>query len=335
MAHTPSLRFISRLASSVLVLFLCFPPATAWTQEIRLFRIGTGGLMGVYHPLGQALAEGITTTTALPELIAVAQTSGGSVENVRALLSGEIEAGLVQADVALWALQGQGPFVGDDRGRHVRAVASLYPERLQIVTRRDADIRTIADLRGKSISLDEAGSGTLAVMRIVLEDQGLSEKDLSPVYLKPEFTTEKFIAGGLNGFCLMAGTPAQAITTVIDQDLFMVPVAPEIATRISRRHPYLVPGMIPADSYEGVPETATIEVHALLLVHEDLDEALVYEMTATLWSEQTQFLLRQAHPQSRSVTLDTALHGLSVPLHPGARRFYQEQDMLPLETSAP
>jgi uncharacterized protein len=309
--------------------------ASATAQDFKMLRIGTGGLLGVYYPIGKALAAGITSASLAPDLIAVEQTSGGSVDNLRALLAGEIEIGLVQADVAHRALHGEEPFTQIEGTERVRALASLYPERLQILTRRDAGIRRIQDFRGKSLSLDEIGSGTLAVMRIVLAAHGLGEKDFDPVYLKPEFTQERLIGGKLQGFSLMAGTPAKAIADLMNQDYFLVPVEPEIAAQISQTYPYLAAGHIPEGAYQGVPQTPTIEVHALLLVRDDMNEELAFALTETLWNEQTQALLRAAHPQGSFVTLDSALNGISIPLHPGAQRFYENKGLLPGGSSLP
>ncbi len=178
--------------------------------EIPLLRIGTGGPMGVYYPVGQALALGFSSSQKDSGRVAVAQTSGGSVANVQALARKEIEAGLVQADVAFQALEGEGPFSGN-RKTCLRAIASLYPERLQVLVRRNAGIRHFKDLKGKPVSLDELGSGTLAVMRVVLEAHGLTETDLKPVYLKPEFILERLTQERMDGISLMAGTPTPAI----------------------------------------------------------------------------------------------------------------------------
>lgn len=309
------------------------PPAPA--QDVRLLRIGTGGLLGVYYPVGKALAEGVTAASIAPGLVAVAQTSGGSVANVRALAGGEIEAGLVQADSAHRALHGEGIFADMAGASGIRAVASLYPERLQILVRRDAGIRSVSDFRGRSVSLDETGSGTLAVMQVLLAAHGLTEDDFRPVYLKPEFTLDRLAAGKLQGFCLMAGTPAKAIQGVFGQDYGIVPIAADIAAGISQAHPYLVPGLIPAGTYPGIPDTSTLEVNALLVVREDMDETLVHALTAAVWSERTGELLRSAHDQGRHISLATALKGLSIPLHEGARRFYEEKGMLPREGLEP
>ena len=207
--------------------------------------------------------------------------------NVRALASGEIEAGLVQADVASWAFQGERVFAGDESVKAVRAVASLYPEKFQIVTRRDANIRSVSDLRGKRISIDEIGSGTLMVMRIVLDAYGLSENDMYPLYLKPNFTDDKMVRGELQGFVVMAGIPMEAAQRVADVGLFFVPVDREIALQINAKFPYLVPGEIPAGVYPEVPDTPTLQVHALLVVSSAMPEDLVYQVTACLWNERT------------------------------------------------
>jgi uncharacterized protein len=328
-----------------LFLLMAIPVPCAGEAK-RLFRIGTGGTLGVYYPIGKAIAQGLTgpggsghvskaEVLGLPGYVGVAQSSGGSVANVRALASGEIEAGIVQADVASWAFQGERVFAGDESVKAVRAVASLYPEKFQIVTRRDANIRSVTDLRGKRISIDEIGSGTLMVMRIVLDAYGLSEIDMYPLYLKPNFIDDKMMRGELQGFVVMAGIPMEAAERVADLGLFLVPVEREIALRIKSRFPYLIPGDIPAGAYPGVPETPTLQVHALLVVSSTMPEDLVYQATACLWSERTMSLLKGGHPQAKAITLKTALEGISIPLHPGAERFYREHGMLSKGTPSP
>ncbi len=305
------------------------PVQVAASGEIPLFRIGTGGPMGVYYPIGQALALGFSSAQTASGRVAIAQTSGGSVANVRALAAGEIEAGMVQADVAFQAEHGIGLFSKEEKKISLKAIASLYPERLQVLVRQNANIRHFKDLKNKAVSLDESGSGTLAVMRIALEFHGFKETDLDPVYLKPEFTIERLARGRLDGISLMSGTPAPAIMEIIGPGFFMVPIDPGVAAAIHRKHPYFLPGVIPDGIYPGIPETPTLEVYALLLVREDIDADLVYDLTRILWGDETRALLRKAHPLGDAVTMKTALHGLTVGLHPGAIRFYRHQERLP------
>ncbi len=321
-------------------LFLLFTAADAQANPpLRLFRIGTGGATGVYYPVGKLIALGLTGDQAaggahfeenrgIPGYIGVAQHSAGSVENVRAVIRGDIEAGLVQADVAAMASRGEQHFRLEP-APSLRAIASLYPEKLQIVTRADAAIGRIQDFKGKRISIDEPGSGTLAVMQIVLAAHGLHETDFSAVYLKPVFTLEKMIRGDLDGFTMMAGVPMAAVSQLAPVELFMVPVDPEAAARIHAQTAYLVPGTIPKGVYPGVGDTPTLEVYALMVVAASCDPELVYRATRCLWSARTARLLEQGHPQGAVITLDNALKGISIPLHEGAERFYRENGRLP------
>ena len=221
-----------------------------------LIRIGTGGLTGVYYPIGKIIAEGLTTRSPIkrieklgedgvPGYIGVAQQSAGSVGNVLGVVSGELEAGLVQADIAALAFAAEGVFKDNAQARSIRAIASLYPEKLQIVMRKDAEISNVHDLRNKRISVDEIGSGTLAAMRIVLEAYGMSEYDLQPVYLKPVFTHQKIVSGELQGFVIMAGAPATAVSQLSDVGISLVPILPEIAARIEEHVPGRRMGHLP------------------------------------------------------------------------------------------
>jgi uncharacterized protein len=332
-------RIIStKIAALGVVVCLAFGVSIGWADGLELFRIGTGGRAGVYYPVGRLIAQAITDSSGqesgagasaqgMPGHIGVAQSSGGSVANVRALVCGEIEAGLVQADVAAWAYQATHLFAGDESLRSVRAVASLYPENLQIVSRRDAGIRSIAQLKGKRISIDEIGSGTLSAMRIVLHQYGMSEADFSAVYLKPEFTIDKIRKGELHAFTVMAGVPMEAVSRIADIGLTLVPVDTIRADRIHAEFSYLFPGEIPDGIYEGVPATPTLQVHALLVVTAEMPVQIVHRLTEVLWSEQTQALLRSGHPQAAAISLETALDGISIPLHPGAETFYRARGM--------
>lgn len=319
----------------ILLMLMMVTPLRSEAENLKLLRIGTGGQTGVYYPIGKIIAQGLTGTQSIqgaevsgengvPGYIGVAQNTAGSIENARSVASGEIEAGLVQADVAAWAFKAGHVFKGDDKVRAVRAIASLYPEKFQIVTRRDANIRDFNDLRGKRISIDEIGSGTLSVMRIVLEAHGMTEKDLLPVYLKPVFTRDKMIKGELQGFVMMSGTPMAAVSQLLGIGISLVPISSKVAARIESRYPYLVPGYIPGDVYPGIPKIPTIQVYALLVVNESMDEALVYQITAALWSQRTLTMLKEGHPQGKSITPETAIVGVSIPLHPGAKKYYEE-----------
>jgi TRAP transporter TAXI family solute receptor len=324
-----------RIILTVLTITLTANCPVAGQQPPQVFRIGTGGTAGVYYPIGKLIATGLTgkqdqdndssVQHGIDGYIAVAQSSAGSVENVKTIIAGETQAGLVQADVASMAYNRAGMFKGRDTFTKLRAVASLYPEKFHIVVRNDAGVRNMNDLKGKRISLDESGSGTLSVMRILLSAYGLSEKQLNAVYLKPAFVREKMTSGELQGFVMMAGTPLKTILGLSDIGLNMIPIPKEVAGRISSQYPYLVPGFIKPDVYPGIGMTPTLQVYALFAVSADLHPDLVYKVTQVLWRPRTRDLLKKGHPKGGSIEPGTALTGLSIPLHDGAAKFYKEK----------
>ena len=334
-------------AINLILIFYLVCPCFCSAQGLQVFRIGTGGKTGVYYPIGKLIAEGVTCqfpgngSSSSREksndrsFIAVAQNSAGSVENASAVLCGETEAGMVQADVAFQAYTSSGPFDGNPESGEIRAIASLYPENFQIVVRKDAGIQKIEDLKGKRISLDEQGSGTLSVMRIVLSACRMSEQDLMPVYLKPVFTKDKMISGELQGFVMMAGLPMEAVLNLIPTGISLISVPETVAWKINSLYPHLFPGVIPANIYPGVPETQTVQVYAILAVCSHTDPDLIYKITAALWSDPVRSLLQKGHPQAREITLKKALTGLTIPLHKGAERFYRKMGMLNQGTSLP
>lgn len=327
--HIPRKSFFVILTVTYLLLSLA--PQTA--RAFQPFRIGTGGETGVYYPIGKVIASGITLKaqekhSPLSGYIGVAQNSAGSIENIKGVEAGLIEAGLVQADIASFAYKCENIFADSAKPSSVRAIASLYPEKFHIVVRKDAGISRFEDLKGKKISVDEEGSGTLAVMRIILQSYNMSEKDLSPVYLKPIYTHEKIKNGDIQGFITMTGAPMVAVSRLIETGITLLPLDPTVTTEITQRYPYLVPGKIKGDTYPEIPDTATLEVYALLVVDEKMPDEVAYTITETLFDDRTAKLLHAGHPQGMAITLETALNGISIPLHPGAQQFYREKGLL-------
>lgn len=313
------------------------PPAARGAEPARLFRIGTGGEGGTYYPIGTLIAESLTGrdetcegACGLDGLLAVAQLSNGSVSNVRGLAKGALEAALVQADVLHWAYTGSGIFEGDAPVGKLRAVANLYPESLHIVTLADRGIDSVRELAARRVSLDDPGSGTLVDARLVLDAYGLSEADLRPQYVKPQTAIELLRAERLDAFFIVAGYPVRAVQELNagGDDVRLVPIGRTMARTVAVRYPFLVPSTIPREVYPGIEETPTLSVGAQLAVSAELPSDLIYAVTERLWSQTTLARLRTGHVKGRMVRRETALEGLSVPLHPGAERYYRDVGML-------
>lgn len=312
-------------------------------SDLRILRLGTGGIGGTYFPIGSILANAVSAARGPAEpgarvarTLVVAQISNGSLSNVRDLGDGLLDAALVQADIAHWAFNGTGIFADDGPFGNLRAVSHLYPESLHLVARRDSGIKTVRDVRGKRISLDEAGSGTLHDALLILGYYGIGLKDIRPVYLKPTFAARAVADGTLDAFFIFAGYPATAVSDLAGSaGARLIPIDGKAVDQVLRAHPYFDRGVIPAEIYgtnvipgrtykDNNGDTPTLTVGAQLLVRADLDEELVYSLTRAIWHESTQALLREGHPKGIEIRRADVLKGVSVPLHPGARRYYQE-----------
>jgi TRAP transporter TAXI family solute receptor len=304
--------------------------------EMRFFRIGTGGLGGVYYPVGGMLALAISNppgsrpcdkggSCGVPGVVAVAQSSHGSVSNVQAIAAGTLDSGFAQADVAFWAFTGTGIFTGKQKLDQLRAIANLYPEHVHLVVRKGAGVDTVRDLKGKRVSLDEQGSGTLVAAQLILEAFGLKETDVQAEYVTADKAVQRMKDGALDAFFFFAGYPAPAITELAATvAIDLVPIVGAPVEALHAKYGFFTADTVPVGTYKGVTRTDTLAVGAQWLVSANVPEPLVYGITQALWNDTTRQLLDKGHPKAKLIRRDTALQGLAVPLHPGAERYYKE-----------
>jgi TRAP transporter TAXI family solute receptor len=315
--------------------------APAAAQDIKFFRIGTGGTAGTYYPVGGLIANAISNqpgsracneggSCGVPGLVASAVASNGSVANINAIGGGTMESGFTQSDVAFWAYTGTGVYEGKTKVPQLRLIANLYPESIHLVARKGSGIKGVADLRGKRVSLDEPGSGTLVDARIIMAAFGITEKDIKPEYLKPNQAGDKLRDGGLDAFFFVGGFPAGAIAELAASGAGIELVSitgPEI-DKMRQQYGFFQNDTIPANTYKGVNEVKTLAVGAQWVTSEKVDAALVYEITKALWNANTRKLLDSGHAKGKAITRESAVAGAGIPFHPGAEKFYKEQGLL-------
>jgi TRAP transporter TAXI family solute receptor len=316
----------------------CAPLAA---QEMKFFRIGTGGTAGTYFPIGGLIANAVSAppgsracyaggACGVPGLVAIAIAADGAIANVNDIQNGRLEAGFTQSDVAYWAFTGTGVFEGREEIPDLRAIANLYPETVHIVVRRDSGIATVSDLKGKRVSLEEPGSGTLADARIILNAYGLSERDLKPEYLKPDVAGKKLAAGDLDAFFFVGGAPVAAITELAaTTPIGLVPIGGVQAEKALTRYSFFAWDRIPAGTYPGIADVPTISVSAILVTSAKQDEELIHGVTEALWNANSRKLLDGGHAKGKLIVKNNATKGLGIPLHPGAERYYREVGLLP------
>jgi uncharacterized protein len=301
--------------------------AVVHAQAPGFFRIGTGGTAGTYYPVGGMIANSISNP---PALIATAVASNGSVANINSIVSGALESGFSQSDVAYWAYTGTGVFEGKPKVDDLRAIANLYPESIHLVARKGSGIKTPADLKGKRVSLDEPGSGTLVDARIILAAYGVSEKDVKAEYLKPNQAGDKLRDGGLDAFFFVGGFPAGAISELASSGggIEIVPIDGPQADKIRAEYKFFAVDNIPAETYKNVAAAKTLSVGAQWVTSSKISNDLVYNVTKGMWNDKTRAALDAGHAKGKSIRKETALAGVGIPLHPGAEKFYKEAGLL-------
>jgi uncharacterized protein len=335
--------FLTGIAGSVTAASLAATSVSrAGASNQRFFRLGTGSVGGTYFPIGSTICDALnddasSTTCAEPPCIlggrhAIAQLSNGSISNFESLRAGLTDAALMQADVLYAGWKGTGNFAANGPYDGVRLVANLFPESFHFAVRRDGDIRTFRDIIGHRIALDEPNSGTIVIARVLLAAYGIKESDLRAEYSKWEAEYGKWEDASarahlspLDGLMKVGGDPVPAISLLAARDAIqLIPIiGPEVDAAL-QHDPFITAAVIPAGTYPGIPETPTVHVQSQLVVAARLPDDLIYNVTRRLWSEATLARLRLSHPRGASITLATALVGAAVPLHPGARRYYQE-----------
>ena len=331
----------------VVIVLLVWRTIPGSAEEANFFRIGAAATAGSFFEIGGVLASAISKpvdsppceeggSCGVPGLVAVAEATQGSVDNLRMVASGQIESGIAQSDVVSSAFAGTGVFADGGPIKTLRAIASLFPESLHVVVRAAGPIQTLADMKGRHVSLGQSGSGTLADARIVLAASGLTEQDLSAEYLRSGTAAADLSDGSLEGFFLIGGVPIPAVRALAATNpIRLIPIPDDVLSKMQEKYGPYVRSVIPADTYLGVGvATSTIGFHALWIVSADASGDLIFAITKALWNEATQRLLETHDPIGKDVRLEHALDGLSVPLHPGAIRFYRQAG-LPAEDGGP
>ncbi len=298
----------------------CGPAAGSRT----FITIATGGTGGVYYPLGGTLARIYSTT--IPGVNASAQATVASVFNVQAVQQGKADLAFTQGDIAYLAYS-QGTQASPEPHAKLRGVAVLYLNTVQIVARRDSGVRSVRDLHGRRVGVGAPASGTEAAARIIIEAHGLRYPDVHADYLSFSEIASHFQDRTIDAGVVVASYPVAAVTDVaLSVGIRLLPVEPDAAARIQAEYPFFKRVVIPPHTYRGQDEAVeTVAVDNLLVCRDDLDDALVYQLTRIFFESLPE--LAQTHAAARAVSLEEGPN-TPIPLHPGAARYYRERGTL-------
>ena len=308
------------------------------------FAIATGGTGGTYYPLGGVLAQALTTKVA--DVIVTAQSGNASTANLNLIRSGDIESAFVQNNTAYQAYNGTDQFK-DNPVKNVRGIASLYPEVIQIVTRQAAGIKTIADLKGKSVIPGDRGSGTAVDAENILKAAGMSFDDFGQLdWLSFAGISQRMQDNQADAGFITAGIPTSSVMELVSStQISILNLDDALIKKVTASFPFYAKVVIPADTYAGQSAPVnTVAVMAQWVCAAEVPADLIYTLTKALWEPGFHVLrkkdgqpepapsgaeiMAQAHAKGKDVTLDSALAGMAIPLHPGAERYYKEKGLI-------
>ena len=293
----------------------------------KFVTIGTGGVTGVYYAAGGAICRLMNKERAKHGIRCSVESTGGSVYNINTIKADELDFGVAQSDVQFNAVKGLAQF--KDGGAHgdLRAVFSVYPEALTILSRKEANIKKMEDFKGKRFNVGNPGSGTRDTMAMLMTAMDMKTADFSLTSeLKPDEHGAALCDNKIDGFAYVVGSPAANIqdpTTTCGAKL--VPVSGPAVDKLVKEYPYFAHATIPGGIYPGNPDAVkTFGVMASFVSSAKVPDAAVYAMVSAVFENFEEF--KKLHPAFANLDpKDMIKSGMSAPLHPGAVKYYKEK----------
>ncbi len=307
---------MKKFLAILLAVMMIFAVASCGGKKIPM---GTGGTSGTYYQYGGILAKQIKDATGLN---VVHVTTGGSKANIEGIDKGDYMLGTVQSDVMAYAWNGERTF-SEAKVASFRTVAGLYAETVQLVTM-DPSIKSVADLKGKSVSIGAQGSGVYFNAIDALTAAGLTEEDIKPQYLSFDESADSLKNKKIDAAFVVAGAPTPAITELCTStSAWLVPIDGEIAEKMMAANAFYSVLEIPANTYKGQDKAVkTVTVKATLIASETMSEDDVYNLTKAIFDNAADI----SHPKSAELSLENAVEGLTVvPFHAGAVKYFTEK----------
>jgi len=298
-------------------------PAFAQTKFIT---IGTGGVTGVYYAAGGAICRLVNKDRAKHGVRCSVESTGGSVFNVNTIKAGELDMGVAQSDVHFNATKGIGQFK-DGAFKELRAVMSLHPEPFTVVARKEANVKSFADFKGKRFNIGNPGSGTRSSMEELLGAMGWKNADFALASeLKADEHGPALCDGKIDGFFFAVGHPSANIqdpTTTCGARL--VSLTGAVVDKLVAEKPYYAKSTIPAGLYPNNPQaTETYGVLATFVSSEKVPADTIYLVVKAIFDNFDEF--KKLHPALAHLNAGNMVKdGLSAPLHGGAVRYYKEK----------
>ena len=312
---------MKKILSLVLALALVFALAACGGASSTKMTMGTGGTSGTYYGYGGVLGQYITNNAGVNVTVV---STDGSKANIQEIDAGNYQLGTVQSDVMTYAWEGSRSFEKDGKIDTFRVVAGLYAEAVQLVTM-DPSIKSVTDLKGKSVSIGAPGSGVYFNAMDVLTAAGLTENDIKAQYQSFADSADALKDGKIDAAFIVAGPPTPAITELCTtSNAYLVPIDGAVAEALMASCPFYSVHKIPAGSYNGQTEDVlTVTVKATLIVSADASEDDVYNLTAAIYDNID--AITAEHAKGTELSIQNATEGIAVPFHAGAAKYFKEK----------
>lgn len=316
------------LLAALLAVSLAAPDIVA-AQE-RIITIGTGSLTGVYYPAGGAICRLVNRGRKEHGVRCFVESTGGSVDNIKALRDGEMSFGIVQSGSQYAAYKGEDFFAAGPAFKDMRSVFSLHSEMFTVAVSKKSGIRTLDDLKGKRVDIGDRGSGMHTIMQELMAAKGWTSASFAKTSELPPTEAAKALCNGtLDALVFAAGHPNGLIQELTGScEATLIPIEGAEVEAMLAKHPYYAHTAIPGGMYRNNPQnTATFGVRATLVTTADMDEEIVYQLTKAVFANFDSF--KTLHFVFATLDKDRMVRsGLTAPLHPGAERYYGEAGLL-------
>lgn len=312
----------------VLVLGLALVIAPADASNRRFISIAAGWVTGAYFPMAGAISRIAYQKLQDQGIRVTAESSGASVANAKLIGVGDTDFAILQNDIASYAFNGTAPLF-DAAIPNLLGVCTLYPEHVQIIARKDAKVNSPADLKGKRVAIGPVGSGTTANVHQILEAWGLTVNDLARAEQLTASQSADYIKDGRldAAFFTVAVGAAVIMDTALVVDVNVVPVDGPNADKLIEKYPFYAKQSVKGGTYRGNDaDVPTVSVMAMLSARADLEENIVYVILKAMYENVSQ--LHEAHAMFKDIAAETGLVGMSIPLHPGAKKYFTEAGVI-------
>ncbi len=283
--------------------------------------MGTGGTQGTYYAYGGILGNQIKTSTGITVNVV---STDGSKANILGIDTGNYQLATVQSDVMAYAAEGSRTFEAEGKIESFSVIGGLYAEAVQLITM-DKEIKSVADLKGKKVSIGAAGSGVYFNAVDVLAAAGLTEDDIKPQYQSFGDSADALKDGKIDAAFIVAGAPTPAIQELCTSaEAYLVPIDGEVADKLMEASPYYTVYEVPAETYKGQTEAVkTVTVKATLIVSAAASEEDVYNITKAIFDNAE--AITAAHAKGAELSLENATSGMTAPFHAGAAKYFAEK----------